>query len=49
MWSHADALTYRDWITRAGLDVESEHFVPENDSGHELFWARRKSEGAPDR
>jgi hypothetical protein len=40
-WSHADAATYRDWITEAGLRVESEAFVPEGDSGHQLFWARR--------
>ncbi|MGH8795282.1 MAG: class I SAM-dependent methyltransferase [Stackebrandtia sp.] len=40
-WSHADAATNRDWITRAGLTVESEEFVPEGDGGHALFWARR--------
>jgi 2-polyprenyl-3-methyl-5-hydroxy-6-metoxy-1,4-benzoquinol methylase len=40
-WSHADAATYRDWITQAGLHIESEHFVPEANSGHQLFWARR--------
>jgi SAM-dependent methyltransferase len=40
-WSHADAATYRDWITQAGLHIESEHFVPEADTGHQLFWARR--------
>jgi SAM-dependent methyltransferase len=40
-WSHADAATYREWITQAGLRIESEHFVPEADSGHQLFWARR--------
>lgn len=40
-WSHADAATYRDWITQAGLHIESDDFVPEADSGHQLFWARR--------
>lgn len=40
-WSHADAATYRSWIIRAGLRIESEGFVPEADSGHQLFWARR--------
>ncbi|MBL1118990.1 class I SAM-dependent methyltransferase [Streptomyces sp. 110] len=40
-WSHADAATYRDWLTRAGLTVEGEEFVPEGDGGHALFWARR--------
>jgi cyclopropane fatty-acyl-phospholipid synthase-like methyltransferase len=40
-WSHADAATYRMWITHAGLRIESEDFVPEADSGHQLFLARR--------
>ncbi|MEV0396985.1 class I SAM-dependent methyltransferase [Polymorphospora rubra] len=40
-WSQADAATYRTWITEAGLDIESEHFVPEGSGGHQLFWARR--------
>jgi len=40
-WSHADAATYRDWITRAGLHIDAEQFVPEADSGHQLFWSRR--------
>jgi 2-polyprenyl-3-methyl-5-hydroxy-6-metoxy-1,4-benzoquinol methylase len=40
-WSHADAATYRKWITQAGLNIESEQFVPEADSGHQLFWAYR--------
>ena len=25
----------------AGLDIESEQFVPEADNGHELFWTRK--------
>lgn len=40
-WSQADAATYRTWITEAGLQVESDHFVPEGDGGHQLFWAHR--------
>lgn len=40
-WSHADAASYRKWITQAGLAIESEHFVPEPAGGHQLFWARR--------
>lgn len=40
-WSHADANTYRTWITQAGLNIDSEHFVPEASSGHQLFWAYR--------
>jgi 2-polyprenyl-3-methyl-5-hydroxy-6-metoxy-1,4-benzoquinol methylase len=40
-WSHADAATYRSWITQAGLEIEREEFVPEDDGGHALFWASR--------
>jgi SAM-dependent methyltransferase len=40
-WSHADAGTYRSWLEQAGLQVTSQVFVPEGDSGHTLFWARR--------
>lgn len=40
-WSHADAPTYREWISGAGLTVEREDFLPEGDGGHALFWARR--------
>jgi len=40
-WSHTDAATYRDWLTRVGLTVEHEEFVPEGDSGASLFLARR--------
>jgi 2-polyprenyl-3-methyl-5-hydroxy-6-metoxy-1,4-benzoquinol methylase len=38
-WSHADADTYRAWLTAAGLRVTAEEFVPEGASGHQLFWA----------
>jgi 2-polyprenyl-3-methyl-5-hydroxy-6-metoxy-1,4-benzoquinol methylase len=40
-WSHADAATYRNWINGAGLRIESEQFVPEANSGHQLFRACR--------
>jgi ubiquinone/menaquinone biosynthesis C-methylase UbiE len=40
-WSQADAATYREWISQAGLTVESEEFIAEGTSGHALFWARR--------
>jgi hypothetical protein len=33
-WSHADAATYRTWLGEVGLEVISEEFVPEGDSGH---------------
>jgi 2-polyprenyl-3-methyl-5-hydroxy-6-metoxy-1,4-benzoquinol methylase len=39
-WSHADVATYRSWISQAGLSIDREEFVPENDGGHALFWAR---------
>ncbi len=42
-WSHADAATYRSWITDCGLSIEREEFVPEGGSGHAFFWARRDS------
>lgn len=40
-WSQADAGTYRGWLREAGLEIISADFVPEGDSGHALFWARR--------
>jgi SAM-dependent methyltransferase len=40
-WSHADVDTYRSWIRESGLSIEREEFVPEDDGGHALFWARR--------
>jgi len=40
-WSHADAATYRSWLEQAGLEITTQTFVPEGDSGHTLFWARR--------
>ncbi|MEU4562702.1 class I SAM-dependent methyltransferase [Actinoplanes sp. NPDC023936] len=40
-WSQADAATYRDWITRAGLHIDHEQLVPEADGGHQLFRAHR--------
>ena len=46
-WSHADAATYRSWITQAGLSVEREEFAPEGDSGHALFWASRPARPIP--
>ncbi|WP_042377390.1 hypothetical protein [Streptacidiphilus melanogenes] len=35
------AATSPTWLVRAGLDVVLEEFVPEGDTGHVLFWARR--------
>ncbi len=38
-WSHTDVATYRTWLRQAGFEIEFEEFVPEGDSGHELFRA----------
>lgn len=43
-WSQADATTYRSWLENAGLEVASQEFVPEGDSGHALFWARKPAD-----
>ncbi|MGP3957680.1 class I SAM-dependent methyltransferase [Nonomuraea sp. 3N208] len=43
-WSHTDATTYRSWLQKAGLEVASQEFVPEGNSGHALFWARKPSD-----
>lgn len=40
-WGQADAATYAAWITDAGLEITERDFVPESNSGHALFWARR--------
>lgn len=40
-WSQADAATYRAWLEDAGLQVTEQGFVPEDDGGHALFWARK--------
>ena len=40
-WSQADATTYASWLEQAGLEIIEQGFVPEDDGGHALFWARR--------
>jgi SAM-dependent methyltransferase len=40
-WSHADAATYRRWLTDAGFLVTTQQFIPEGAGGHALFWARK--------
>ena len=42
-WSQADADSYHRWIVDAGLVVVEHQFIPEEASGHSLFWARRPS------
>jgi hypothetical protein len=44
-WSHADAVTYRAWLTDTGLDVLEEGFLPEGTGGHSEFWARKEGSG----
>ncbi len=46
-WSHADVATYRSWLDQAGLSIDREDFVPEDDGGHALFWTSRPQR--PDR
>lgn len=36
-WSHADAESYADWCREIGFKVLTRDFVPEGESGHELF------------
>jgi hypothetical protein len=43
-WSHADAETYRRWLTASSFDVVEQKFIPEGDSGHELFLARARGQ-----
>jgi SAM-dependent methyltransferase len=40
-WSHADNPTYRGWLQSVGFQILGEEFIPEGESGHSLFWARR--------
>lgn len=40
-WSHADRHTYQTWLEDAGFEVTECQFVPEEDGGHALFWARK--------
>lgn len=45
-WSHADAATYRSWLTGAGLLIVEQRFVPEGSGGHALLWARKPERGS---
>jgi SAM-dependent methyltransferase len=49
-WSHADAASYRRWLTAAGFAIDEDEFVPEGDSGHQMLIAsasaRESSEGS---
>lgn len=41
-WSQSDQATYRTWLEAADLEVIESRFVPDGESGHALFWARRR-------
>lgn len=41
-WSHADAATYKAWLQEIGFEIVSEDFVPEGDSGHRNFLAKKR-------
>jgi SAM-dependent methyltransferase len=41
VWSHADTVTYLEWIKAVGFDLLWSRFVPEGGSGHTLILARR--------
>ena len=40
-WDHADAGTYRRWLTDAGFHIEDVRFVPEGAGGHTFVLASR--------
>ncbi|MCI4347902.1 MAG: class I SAM-dependent methyltransferase [Thermoplasmata archaeon] len=44
-WSHTDASTYQQWLREIGFHVIRRRFIPEGESGHELFLARRPAPG----
>jgi SAM-dependent methyltransferase len=44
-WSQADAAASRRWLTEAGLEITGEERVPDGNSEHALFWARRPVPG----
>jgi trans-aconitate methyltransferase len=40
-WSHADGNTYEGWLRDVGFEVVERRSIPEGDSQHALFLARR--------
>ena len=42
-WSHADAETYKSWLSEAGFEILQAKFVPEGDGGHFLILAGKQS------
>jgi SAM-dependent methyltransferase len=46
-WSHADASTYRAWLSDAGIEVVEREFIPEEPHrGHELVLGVRRPPGS---
>jgi SAM-dependent methyltransferase len=43
-WSHMGRETYLEWLSRAGLTVEREAFLPEGEGGHTALLARSNSD-----
>jgi SAM-dependent methyltransferase len=43
-WSHADTVTYREWLVEQGFVVCWSRFIPEGNGGHSLFLAQRPVE-----
>jgi SAM-dependent methyltransferase len=41
-WSHTDAGTYERWFRKAGFKILRRKFIPEGNSGHELFLTRKE-------
>jgi cyclopropane fatty-acyl-phospholipid synthase-like methyltransferase len=40
-WSHADWLTYRQWLVELSYTIVDDDFVPEDDGGHHFVLAHR--------
>jgi SAM-dependent methyltransferase len=39
-WSHADADTYRSWLSSRGFTILEEGFLPQGDGGHTILLAQ---------
>jgi hypothetical protein len=40
-WSHANAEKYAEWLSELGFQILDRRRIPEGDSAHALFLARR--------
>jgi SAM-dependent methyltransferase len=48
-WSHADAAAYERWLASAGFEILRRSRVPEGETGHALFLARKPGARKDDR